>query len=194
MRVGPRRVGSGSRSQGPRAGPAEVGPVRVRAVDESGDAVLDTAEEVGLLRLRDPARGHRLVELLLGIGDEGVDEAADRLAAVAGHLGERLAALELRPQLGRGHAEIARRGVEAFVEQAEAVMEAAVEQREVTRLDPLLERDPLVLRQATGRDRGVDPVAERFLERARELVGRDAELFGGIVDDRLALLARRSAL
>src|SRR5512132_3379819 len=65
------------------------------------------------------------------------------------------------------------------------------EEREVVGLDPLLQLVALLLRQPAGGYRGVDPVLERLLERGAELARLDTQALGGIVDDRLALLARR---
>ena len=67
----------------------------------------------------------------------------------------------------------------------------AEQQRMVVGVDSLLELRPLLLGQAPSLDRLVDPVLQRLLQRVRECLGLDAELLGGVVDDRLALFARR---
>src|SRR6266511_1301538 len=66
------------------------------------------------------------------------------------------------------------------------------EDREVLGLDALLEGIAFSLGQTPGGYGLVDAVAERLLQRAAELARRDAELFGSVVDDRLAFLARRT--
>ena len=63
------------------------------------------------------------------------------------------------------------------------------EEREVVGLDPLLQLVALGLGDPAGRDRSVDLVLERLLERAAELLRLHAELLRGIVDNRLALRA-----
>src|SRR5439155_20853613 len=95
-----------------------------------------------------------------------------------------------------GQPEVARRTVQAGerAEVAEAVMEPDAEQREIAGLNPLLQLVAFRLRQATCCDRGVDPIRKRLLECIAELARRDAELGRSVVDDRLALLARRVAL
>ena len=66
----------------------------------------------------------------------------------------------------------------------------AEEQRELVGVDPLLEPRRLFLGQRSGVDGLVDSVLERLLQRVRERLRLDAELGRGVVDDRLALLAR----
>src|SRR5207248_1671431 len=65
---------------------------------------------------------------------ERLDQAVDRLATVLRDLGERLARLELRPELGFGDAEVGRRGVE-LAEVLEVPAARAEEERQVARLD-----------------------------------------------------------
>src|SRR5205085_4178414 len=62
------------------------------------------------------------------------------------------------------------------------------------RLDALLELVALRLRQLPGRDRGVDPVLERLLQRRAERARRDAELLRRVVHDRLAVARRAEAV
>src|SRR5262249_17887438 len=182
---------------------AEARPVGHPAVDEVVDVLLQVREPSLLLRLRQASVLDGLVELVLRVLDERVLEPVDGLVLILGDLGQRLAALELALQPRLGQAEVARGRVEALVEEArpsgpaEAVAEAgaearpAAEEREVVRLDPLLQRLALLLRQPAGRDGGIDAVLERLLDRGAQLAGLDAEVLCGVVDDRLALLARR---
>ena len=72
---------------------------------------------------------------------------------------------------------------------AEAATMEATKHGEVARLDPLLHGVALRLRDAPCRDRCVDAVGERRLQRVAELRRRDPELLRGVVDDRLALCA-----
>src|SRR5439155_17767183 len=107
-------------------------------------------------------------------------------------LREALAALELGVELSFGQAEVVGRSPE-IAEEAE-VPEPALgpaEEREVVGVDALLERVTFGLRDPARGDRSVDAIAERLLQSVAELRGRDAELFRGVVQDRLVLLGRR---
>ena len=88
-----------------------------------------------------------------------------------GHLGEALAALELRVQLVLGQAEVARGPVEPVPERVRAagtVPEAGrADEREVAGLDPLLQLRALLLGQPAAGDGGVDPVLVRLLQARR---------------------------
>src|SRR2546422_1247417 len=111
-------------------------------------------------------------------------------------LRKRLAAPELGAELRLRQPKIARRSVQAGerTEVAEAMVESAAEQWEVTALNPLLELVAFRLSQTTRSDGGVDPIGERLLESIAELGGRDTELRSRVVDHGLALLSRRVAL
>ena len=68
--------------------------------------------------------------------------------------------------------------------------ESSEDERCVSRVDALLERVGLLLRETAVLDSLIDAVLERLLERVRELARLDAELLRGVVDNRLALLLR----
>lgn len=92
----------------------------------------------------------------------------------------RLEVGEDRRPLGRGQpavvaAAIARSGPDA-------------DQRHLARLDPLFQVGGPDLGDGAGLDGRVDAVLERLPQRRVELVGADAELLGGVRDDRVALL------
>src|SRR5207247_2779248 len=76
------------------------------AVDEIGEALGGLGENLLLLRLGQAAVRDGLVELLLQVVLERGDEAVDRLALVLRDLRERLAGLELRPELALAQAEV----------------------------------------------------------------------------------------
>src|SRR4029079_18146696 len=86
--------------------------LRPRAVDEVGDLLLQPAQDRLLLTRRQLAGRHRGVEILLRRVVERLDEAVDRLVLRLGHVGHRLAALELRPELRLGQTEVAGRSAE----------------------------------------------------------------------------------
>ena len=67
---------------------------------------------------------------------------------------------------------------------------ATEEQRIVVRVDSLLQLLRLLLGQPTVAESLVDTILQRLLQRIGQLRRLDAELRSGIVDDRLALLAR----
>src|SRR5439155_7601323 len=98
--------------------PAEVLAGGTRRVDEARDAVAETVEHLCLLRLREPARGNRPVEMLLRGGDERVHQSVHRLALRLRDLREALAALELGVELSFGQAEVVGRSRE-IAEEAE---------------------------------------------------------------------------
>src|ERR671936_214935 len=74
------------------------------------------------------------------------------------------------------------------------VAEGSAEEREVAGVDPRLDRVSLVLCQQAVRDGGIDAILQRGLQRVAERARLHAELLGGVVDDSLTLLLRRSEL
>src|SRR5712691_922401 len=164
-------------------------------VDGTGDAIFQDAEHLGLLSLRQAARRHGIVELVLRGGDKCVDQAVDGLAVCCRNLGEALATLELGTELRFRDADVAGRSLEATEELvvAEAGMEPA-EKPESVRRDALLDGITFGLRDAPRGDCRIDAVAERLLERVAQFAGRDSESLRGIVDNCLALRARRTVL
>ena len=68
-------------------------------VDEVTYARLQAGQDRVRLSLRQPAGGNGCVELLLGVADDRLDQAVDRLALRLGDIGERLAVLELGAEL-----------------------------------------------------------------------------------------------
>src|SRR6266550_1307059 len=123
-----------------------------------------------------------------------VDQTVDRLAVRGRNLREALTSLELRAKLRFGYPDVADRGLEApEPEMAEAAMKTA-DKRKVARRDALLERVTFCLRDAPRGDRGIDTVVERLLQGVAQFARRDTELLCGIVDDCLALRARRTVL
>ncbi len=139
------------------------------AVDEARNALLQPRERLVRLCACEPAGGHGGVELLFRSGDQGLHESFDGLAVRGRDLRERLTALELASELGRRQAQVCRRGVQARSVMPEALVGAGEEQRKLSGLDPLLQRVALILRQASGRNRGVDAVLEGFLQGVAEL-------------------------
>ena len=111
------------------------------------------------------------------------------------HLGEALAVPELGPELSFRETEVAGRGIEA-AEEAEVTKAPAraADDREVIGLDACLQGVAFRLCDASRSDCSVDVIGQRLLEGVAELVGRDAELSGRVVDDCLALFARGVAL
>ena len=67
----------------------------------------------------------------------------------------------------------------------------AEEQRDVGRIESLLQRLGLLFGQPAGVDGLVEAVLQRLLQCIGQRVGLDSELCGSIVDDRLALLGGR---
>src|SRR6185503_1369566 len=119
--------------------------------------------------------------MLLGVRDEGVDEPVHRLALRLGYVCERLPGLELVVELFLAQAQIGRGGVEPaeHLVVLEAVPRAEAghaEKREIARFEALLQFVGLVFGEMAGRDRGVDALLERALERRGELARRDAVL------------------
>ena len=86
---------------------------RRHPLDERLHALGQPGEQLVRALLRELAVRHRLGEACLGGGDDRVDEAVDGLPLRRRDLGERLAALELRPELLRRHPEVLRGGAEA---------------------------------------------------------------------------------
>jgi hypothetical protein len=71
-----------------------------------------------------------------------------------------------------------------------AVAEHRPDERVVARLDSLLQLVGLRLCDSARGERRIDPLQQRLLERVAQFVRLDAELGGGVVDHRLALLLR----
>src|SRR6478735_711031 len=164
------------------------------AVDERLHALVELRLQLGGLRLRDPPVGDRFVDLLRLHRDERVDEAGDTLAFLLGDVGKGLV-VERLTEIRLAHTKIRRsrrEELEVAVMTELAPIGAAMseEQRVLVRIDPLLELRGLFLGQRPGVDGLVDAVLEGLLERVRERLRLDAELGRGVVDDRLALLAR----
>src|SRR5215211_3279128 len=125
----PRTAGRGSVSAWPRraelglrggadgrrpeqARPVAPEPLAAFAVHLRGNAGADVLQDLVRVLLRHAPGLHRRVEVRLEVGDEGVDEAAYRLAVRLRDLGERLPRLELVEELLLAQAEIRRRGVQ----------------------------------------------------------------------------------
>src|ERR1700675_3314334 len=64
-------------------------------VDGTRDAILQGAEHLRLLSLRQASRRHGVVELVLGGGDQCADQPVDGLAVRLRNLGKALATFEL---------------------------------------------------------------------------------------------------
>src|SRR5207248_11424539 len=90
------------------AAAVERGRSRQLAVDEVGDPLVEVAQDLLLLRLRQAAGRHGAIELPLPVVLERGDQAVDGLVLVLCNLGQRLAAVEAALELGLGQAEVAR--------------------------------------------------------------------------------------
>ncbi len=181
---------------------AAMEKARKASVHDVGEVLPQAGEHLILLGLRHVAPLDRLRELLLCGGDQGIHQAVDRLVLVPCDLSERLAALERPAQLRLGHPEVARRPFElpgkgtvtVLVLVPEPGSRAEAEERHVAGLDALLQLLSLFLREPTVRDRRVDAILQRLLERIAQLLGLDSELAGRVVDDSLPLLPRGERL
>src|SRR4051794_17884664 len=68
------------------------------------------------------------------------------------------------------------------------------QKRVVVRCDALLERVTFGLRDPPGSDGRIDAVAKGLLQRVAQLARRNSQLLRCVVDDGLALAARRTVL
>jgi hypothetical protein len=162
------------------------------------DQVLDpgghAAEDLLLLGRRDPLVGDRLVEAGLDRRGQRLLEAGRRLVLGLGDVGERLAGLKLRAQLGVGQVQVLGGGVDPGVDDAvsakvrapEVCGSGAVTRAERKRgrcarlLDPLLERVGLSLGDPALLDGGGELVESRTLQRRVELGRRDVQPLGDV--------------
>src|SRR5262249_48690835 len=182
---------------------AQSGAVEL-SVNEGLHPVLQPRLDLGRLCLRDTSVGDGLVDLLVLGGDQRCREARHGLALVLGYLAERLG-LERVTQLVLVHPEVRGRSSEevrvlpepaspkitATKPEAATVEPWAEEERIFARVDLRLQPLRLLLGQGARVDGVVDAVLQRLLQRIGQLLGLDAELGRGVVDDRLALVVRR---
>jgi hypothetical protein len=169
-----------------------MGPVQPSLrLDPVCNAFLQIGERRVRLGLSDAASSDGLIDPLLRRSDECVHEPVNRLALVPRNLGETLAVLQLGTKLRLGEPEVRRRRIQITVPGA---MSQSTDERKVVGLNSLLELIALLLRQLPGGDSLVDAIAERLPQRIAELARRDAELFGCVVDDALALFGTRAGL
>src|SRR5437773_10278380 len=164
-------------------------------VDHGGDAILQDAQHLRLLSPRQPARRHRVVELLLSVREQRVDQTVDGLVVVLRNLRKALTAFELGAELRFRDADVSRRSAQAAEQPvvAEAMAKPA-QKRKVTRRNALLERVTFSLGNSPRCNRCIDAVAEGLLQRVAQLARRDSQLLRCVVYDSLALLARRTGL
>ena len=166
------------------------------ASDERFHAVREIRLQIGRLFLAEPTVRNGLVDPLRLGSYEVLNETRRRFPLLLCDLGERLvperfAQLRLRHSQERGSGREDLEVAVATEPTRTAVSTMAEEQRIVVRVDSHLQLVSLLLREPTAGDGLVDTVLQRLLERVRQLRGLDAELRGGIVDDRLALLPGR---
>ena len=166
------------------------GAVRFARVDAACNASAQAAQQIVRLRLREPAGRDGRVDVLLHVRDQRVDQPGRRLAVRLRDLRKRLASLELGAQLILGDSEIARRGVEAVEVEVTELATRSGEEREVPRVDALLQRVAFGPRDPARCNRSIDAIAKRLLQCVTELARGDSELLRGVVQDRLVLLGR----
>src|SRR3954451_8647795 len=174
-----------------------------RVRDQAVQPLVDAGEDLRALVGRELVVLDGLVELRCDRGPHRGLEVRGGLALVLREIDQRLAGAQLRAQLVVAEAEELRGraerhpGAEAEsgpAGRAMAVSEAGAStaaqparRQPATGRDPLLGFVALLLGQPPGGDRRVDAVARRALERRVELVARDIQALGEVVEERLLL-------